>query len=135
MLCVDEKSQVQALNRTQPILPLAPGLPARQSHDYERHGVTSLFAALDVASGVTISTCYRRHRHQEFLRFLNDIDANLPGDFDVHLAPLLTRSVRRVSGSVVCWACSAAWRCKSSGQPDGGEGLVMMQRLPPRGGV
>jgi hypothetical protein len=62
VLCVDEKSQVQALNRTQPILPLAPGVPARQSHDYERHGVTSLFAALDVASGVTISNCYRRHR-------------------------------------------------------------------------
>jgi transposase len=85
VLCVDEKSQVQALNRTQPILPLAPGVPARQSHDYERHGVTSLFAALDVASGVTISSCYRRHRHQEFLRFLNDIDANLPRDFEVHL--------------------------------------------------
>src|SRR3954451_3717920 len=85
VLCVDEKSQVQALNRTQPILPLAPGVPARQSHDYERHGVTSLFAAMDVASGVTISTCYRRHRHQEFLRFLDDIDANLPGGFDVHL--------------------------------------------------
>ena len=85
VLCVDEKSQVQALNRTQPILPLAPGVPARQSHDYERHGVTSLFAALDVASGVTISNCYRRHRHQEFLRFLNDIDANLPRGFEVHL--------------------------------------------------
>ncbi len=85
VLCVDEKSQVQALNRTQPILPLAPGVPARQSHDYERHGVTSLFAAMDVASGVTISSCYRRHRHQEFLRFLNDIDANLPQGFDIHL--------------------------------------------------
>ena len=71
VLCVDEKSQVQAPNRTQPIL-LAPGVPARQSHDYERHGVTSLFADMDVASGVTISTCYRRHRHQEFLRFLDD---------------------------------------------------------------
>jgi transposase len=85
VLCVDEKSQVQALNRTQPILPLAPGVPARQTHDYERHGVTSLFAALDVASGVTISSCYRRHRHQEFLRFLSDIDANLPRDLEVHL--------------------------------------------------
>jgi transposase len=85
VLCVDEKSQVQALNRTQPILPLAPGVPARQSHDYERHGVTSLFAAMDVASGVTISNCYRRHRHQEFLRFLNDVDANLPRGLDVHL--------------------------------------------------
>src|SRR6516162_9123475 len=85
VLCVDEKTQVQALNRTQPILPLAPGVPAKQSHDYERHGVTSLFAALDVASGVTISNCYRRHRHQEFLRFLSDVDASLPRGLDVHL--------------------------------------------------
>jgi transposase len=85
VLCVDEKSQVQALNRTQPILPLAPGVPARQSHDYERHGVTSLFAAMDVASGVTISTCYRRHRHQEFLQFLKQIEESLPAKLDVHL--------------------------------------------------
>jgi transposase len=85
VLCVDEKSQVQALNRTQPMLPLAPGIPARQSHDYERHGVTSLFAAMDVASGVTISNCYRRHRQQEFLRFLSDIEASLPAGLNVHL--------------------------------------------------
>lgn len=85
VLCVDEKSQVQALNRTEPILPLAPGVPARQTHDYKRHGVTSLFTAMDVASGVTISTCYRRHRHQEFLRFLNEIEANLPPGLEVHL--------------------------------------------------
>src|SRR5215467_1419742 len=85
VLCVDKKSQVLALNRTEPILPMAPGVPARQSHDYERHGVTSLFAAMDVASGVTISTCYRRHRHQEFLRFLNDVEDNLPAGLDVHL--------------------------------------------------
>src|SRR3984885_14837931 len=85
VLWVDEKSQVQALNRTQPILPLAPGVPARQSHDYERHGVTSLFAAMDVASGVTISNCYRRHRHQEFLRFLDEIEGNLPSGLEVHL--------------------------------------------------
>jgi transposase len=85
VLCVDEKSQVQALNRTEPILPLAPDIPARQSHDYERHGVTSLFAAMDVASGVTIGNCYRRHRHQEFLRFLSEIEDNLPAGLDVHL--------------------------------------------------
>jgi len=85
VLCVDEKSQVQALNRTEPILPLAPGVPARQSHDYERHGVTSLFAAMDIASGVTISTCYRQHRHQEFLRFLHQIEDSLPKGLDVHL--------------------------------------------------
>ena len=74
VLCVDEKSQVQAIERTPPILPLAPGLPARQTHDDRRHGVTSLFAALDGASGVVISDCYRRHRHQEFLRFLRRVD-------------------------------------------------------------
>ena len=85
VLCVDEKSQVQALNRTQPILPLAPGVPARQSHDYERHGVTSLFAALNVATGETISACHRRHRHQEFLKFLNRIDASMPTDAEIHL--------------------------------------------------
>jgi transposase len=85
VLCVDEKSQVQALNRTQPILPLAPGVPARQSHDYERHGVTSLFAALNVATGEAIGNCHRRHRHQEFLKFLARIDAAIPSDVDVHL--------------------------------------------------
>jgi transposase len=100
VLCVDEKSQVQALNRTQPILPLAPGVPARQSHDYKRHGVTSLFAAMDVASGVTISNCYRRHRHQEFLRFLDEIEANLPAGFEVHLVMdnYGTHKVRKVRG-------------------------------------
>jgi hypothetical protein len=85
VFCLDEKSQVQALNRTEPILPLAPGVPARQSHDYQRHGVTSLFAARDVASGVTISTCYRRHRHQEFPRFLHEVDESLPTGLEVHL--------------------------------------------------
>lgn len=85
VLCVDEKSQVQALNRTQPILPLAPGVPARQTHDYERHGVTSLFAALDVATGLALGSCYRRHRHQEFLRFLKEIEQIVPAGLEVHL--------------------------------------------------
>src|SRR5579872_2587718 len=85
VLCVDEKSQVQALNRTQPILPLAPGVPTRQSHDYERHGVTSLFAALNVATGEAISKCHRRHRHQDFLKFLMEIDAVIPAEIEVHL--------------------------------------------------
>src|SRR6202142_3866523 len=85
VLCVDEKSQVQALNRTQPILPMRPGIPARQSHDYERHGVTSLFAALDVETGKTISAVHRRHRHQEFLKFLDTIDAQVPANVDVHI--------------------------------------------------
>jgi transposase len=85
VLCVDEKSQVQALNRTQPILPMSPGVPARQSHDYERHGTTSLFAAMDVKTGKTISAVHRRHRHQEFLKFLDAIDASLPPDTEVHI--------------------------------------------------
>jgi transposase len=85
VLCVDEKSQVQALDRTQPILPLGPGIPARQSHDYERHGVTSLFTALNAKTGATIAACHRRHRHQEFLRFLNKIEASVPAGIAVHI--------------------------------------------------
>jgi transposase len=85
VLCVDEKSQVQALDRTQPLLPMRPGLPERRSHDYMRHGVTSLFAALNVASGEVIGACHRRHRHQEFLRFMSRIDKEVPREFEVHL--------------------------------------------------
>lgn len=85
VLSVDEKSQIQALDRTQPILPLRPGLPERQTHDYERHGTTTLFAALDVAAGKVIGECQPRHRHQEFLRFLDTIDAATPTNLSVHL--------------------------------------------------
>jgi transposase len=85
VLCVDEKSQIQALDRTQPMLPLRPGQPARRSHDYTRHGTTSLFAALDIASGHVIGKCYPRHRAAEFRRFLDEIEAAVPADLDVHL--------------------------------------------------
>jgi transposase len=85
VLAVDEKSQIQAIDRTAPILPVMPGTPARMSHDYVRHGTTTLFAALDVASGSVIAHHYRRHRHQEFLRFLKTIDAAVPKDLDLHL--------------------------------------------------
>ena len=84
VLSVDEKSQIQALDRTQPILPLPPGLPERQTHDYERHGTTTLFAALNVAAGKIIAQCQPRHRHQEFLRFLKQIDTAHP-TLDIHL--------------------------------------------------
>ena len=77
VLCVDEKSQVQALDRTQPIQPPLPGRAEKASHDYVRHGTTSLFAALDVATGKVIGACHRRHRHQEFLAFLDHLDATL----------------------------------------------------------
>src|SRR5918996_899298 len=85
VLCVDEKSQIQALDRTQPMLPMRPGQPARRSHDYKRHGTTSLFAALDIATGQVIGKCFRRHRAAEFRRFLDAIEANVPTGLDVHL--------------------------------------------------
>ena len=85
VLCVDEKSQMQALDRTQPLLPLSPGQAERRSHDYKRHGTTALFAALDVATGHVLGRCYRRHRASEFLQFLRTIEANVPADLDVHL--------------------------------------------------
>jgi transposase len=78
VLSIDEKSQVQALDRTQPLLPLGPGQAERHTHDYERHGTTSLFAALDVATGTVIGKCYRRHRQQEFVRFLEEVDVGTP---------------------------------------------------------
>jgi len=85
VLCVDEKSQVQALDRTRPLLPLRPGLPERQTHDYIRHGTPSLFAALDVATGQVLGRCQRRHRAQEFLRFLEAVDRQLPAGPEVHI--------------------------------------------------
>ena len=85
VLCVDEKSQIQALDRTQPLLPMRPGQPERHTHDYVRHGTTSLFAALEVVSGKIIGQCHRRHRAVEFRRFLDTIEAAVPADLDVHL--------------------------------------------------
>jgi transposase len=85
VLSVDEKSQIQALDRTQPILPLRPGLPQRQTHDYERHGTTTLFAALNVIQGTVITQCHPKHRHQEFLRFLDRIEASTDPVLDIHL--------------------------------------------------
>jgi transposase/DNA-binding XRE family transcriptional regulator len=85
VLCVDEKSQIQALDRTQPLLPLRPGQAERRTHDYVRHGTTSLFAALDTATGPVIHRPFRKHRQQEFVRFLDLIEANVSADVDVHL--------------------------------------------------
>ena len=85
VLCMDEKSQVQALDRTQPLLPMRPGQAERRSHDYTRHGTTTLFAALDIATGEVIGRCFARHRAKEFLKFLRTIEANVPADLDVHL--------------------------------------------------
>jgi len=85
VLCVDEKTQIQALDRTQPLLPMGLGYVEGVTHDYIRHGTTTLFAALDVATGEVIAECKPRHRHQEFLSFLRRIDKEVPTELDVHL--------------------------------------------------
>ncbi len=85
VLCADEKSQIQALERTQPLLPMRPGQAERRTHDYQRHGTTSLFAALDFKVGKVIGECHRRHRSLEFRKFLDTIDANVPQKFEAHL--------------------------------------------------
>ena len=85
VLCVDEKSQIQALERTQPVLPMGLGYAEGVTHDYFRHGTLTLFAALDIVTGGVISQCKPRHRHQEFLSFLKHLEANTPAELDLHL--------------------------------------------------
>ncbi len=85
VLCVDEKTQIQALNRTQPVFPMLPGTPARASHDYVRHGTSSLYAALNLTTGTVIGSLHARHRATEFLAFLKKIDAEVPADLDCHV--------------------------------------------------
>lgn len=85
VVCIDEKSQIQALNRTQPLLPMGPGQVERRTHDYERHGTTTLFAALMVATGNVIGTCKKRHRAKEFLAFLREVESQMPAGQDVHV--------------------------------------------------
>ncbi len=119
VLCVDEKSQIQALDRSQPMLPMRPGQPARRSHDYKRHGTTSLFAALDIATGRVIGKCYPRHRAIEFRKFLDEIEAAVPVGLDVHLvidnyathkAPLVRNwFVRRPRWHVHLTPTSSSW--------------------------
>jgi transposase len=121
VLSVDEKSQVQALDRTQPLLPLGPGQAERHTHDYARHGTTSLFAALDVATGKVIGKCYRRHRQQEFVRFLEEVDAAIPEEdgvavhlvmdnYGTHKAPRVRRWLQRHPRYVVHFTpTSGSW--------------------------
>jgi hypothetical protein len=85
VLCVDEKSQVQALDRSQPVLPMMPGMPERRTHDYQRNGITSLFAALDMATGKVIGSIHRRHQSIEYRKFLTIIDKEVPAELDVHV--------------------------------------------------
>lgn len=101
VLCADEKSQIQALDRTQPILPLLPGVPERRTHDYARYGTTTLFAALDVASGRVIGEIHRRHRAVEFKKFLERIDSETPPDLDIHL--ILDNSSTHKTSAIRAW--------------------------------
>lgn len=119
VLCVDEKSQIQALDRTAPILPLMPGTPERRTHDYKRHGTTSLFAALNAATGDVIGQCYARHRSHEFKKFLVEIEKNIPEGLDVHIvmdnyathktAAIRTWLARRPHWHVHFTPTSASW--------------------------
>lgn len=101
VLCVDEKSQVQALDRSAPVLPLMPGVPERHTHDYVRHGTTNLYAALDVASGKVIADMTPRHRAEEFRRFLNLVERSVPADLDVHV--VLDNSSTHKTPSIQRW--------------------------------
>jgi len=103
VLSVDEKSQVQALDRTQPILPMTPGQAERGTHDYVRHGVTSLFAALNVATGQVIGKCHRRHRHQEFVKFLDHVDATLVQEPGVSIHLILDNYATHKTPAVKRW--------------------------------
>src|SRR6202162_4064221 len=101
VLCVDEKSQIQALDRTAPILPLRPGLPERQTHDYKRHGTTTLFAAFNILNGKVIGSCLPRHRGKEFIKFLNQLEIEVPPELDIHL--ILDNYSTHESASVQRW--------------------------------
>ncbi len=102
VLCVDEKSQVQALDRSQPVLPMRPGQAERRTHDYyRRHGTTSLFAALDVATGKIIGRCQAQHRQQEFVRFLDHIDRSVPPELEIHL--ILDNYATHKTPKVMAW--------------------------------
>jgi len=101
VLCVDEKSQIQALDRTHPILPLRPGIPERQTHDYKRYGTTTLFAAFNILTGKVIGSCLPRHRSKEFLKFLKQLEQEVPADADVHI--ILDNYSTHKSAAVRAW--------------------------------
>ncbi len=121
VLCVDEKSRIQALDRTQPVLPMLPGTPERRTHDYKCHGTTSLFAALDVATGFVIGKCYRRHRAREFLDFLKRIDRRVPARLDVHI--VMDNYATHKTAAVRAWLAR------------GPTGMSTSRRPPPPGSI
>ncbi len=126
LLSVDEKSQIQALDRTQPILPLRPGIPERQTHDYARHGTTTLFAALNVLSGEVLGNCMPRHRHQEFLRFLERIERGVPRRLAIHL--ILDNYATHTHPAVEAWF-AAHPRYHRHFTPTGASWLNLVERF------
>ena len=126
VLCVDEKSQVQALDRSQPLLPLRPGQAERRTHDYVRHGTTSLFAALNAATGDVIGKCYKRHRSVEFRKFLDEIEANVPADMDIHL--VMDNYATHKTAAIRSWfAKRPRWHVHFT--PTGASWLNMVERF------
>jgi transposase len=115
VLSVDEKSQIQALERTQPGLPLKPGHPATRTHDYVRHGTTTLFAALNVLEGTVLGRCMQRHRHQEFIQFLNAIEAVVPDGRIVHV--VLDNYATHKHPTVLAWLARHPRFCSTSPRP------------------
>ena len=112
VMCVDEKPQIQALDRSQPVLPMRPGLPERRTHDYRRHGTTSLFAALDVATGEVLGKCYQRHRAVEFRNFLTVIAKAVPDDLEIHLV-LDNYGTHKTAMIQIGWLANHASTCTS----------------------
>jgi transposase len=128
VLCVDEKSGTQALDRTQPVLPMTLGQAERGTHDYVRHGTTSLFAALDVATGRVIGRCHRRHRHQEFVKFLADIDAAVPPEDGVAIHLVMDNYATHKTPAVRRWLARRP-RFVVHFTPTGGSWLNRVERL------
>ena len=126
VLSVDEKSQIQALDRTQPVLPMRPGIPERQTHDYTRHGTTTLFAALNVLSGEVLGGCMPRHRHQEFLRFLERIERSAPRRLAIHL--ILDNYATHTHPAVEAWF-AAHPRYHRHFTPTGASWLNLVERF------
>jgi transposase len=125
VLSVDEKSQIQALDRTAPLLPLRPGIPARQTHDYQRHGTTTLFAALSLLDGQVIGECLPRHRSKEFIRFLEKVERETPAELDLHL--IVDNSSTHKSPPVKRWLRRHP-RCQLHFIPTSSSWLNMVER-------
>ncbi len=128
VLCVDEKTQVQALDRLQPLLPMTRSSPERHAHDYVRNGTTSLFSALDMATGKVIGKCLRRHRVSDFLRFMNDVDKAIPEEKGVTLHIVMNNAATHKTVQVKRWFARRP-RCRIPFTPTGAPWLNQVERF------